>query len=52
MSNAKFSSFMSLDIEKFQTACPKLKVLGLANTPFRASTASHRVQVHQVFFLQ
>lgn len=43
-SSCKLSTTLTLDIERFQAACPKLKVLGLANTPFRASTATHRAQ--------
>ncbi|OWF41890.1 F-box/LRR-repeat protein 6 [Mizuhopecten yessoensis] len=45
VSNVRFSSdFMAFDIEKFQLACPKMKVLRLANSKFRAPEVSKRVQ--------
>lgn len=45
VSNVRFSSdFMAFDIEKFQHACPKMRVLRLANSKFRAPEASKRIQ--------
>ncbi|XP_033732270.1 F-box/LRR-repeat protein 6-like [Pecten maximus] len=45
VSNVRFSSdFMAFDIEKFQHACPKMRVLRLANSKFRAPEASRRIQ--------
>lgn len=45
ISNATVSSgFISLDIEKLQRSCPKLRSLGLANTVFMATNITQRAR--------
>ncbi|XP_041370677.1 F-box/LRR-repeat protein 6-like isoform X2 [Gigantopelta aegis] len=47
ISNANFSSdFVSLNIEKFQIGCKKLKVIRFANSKFRATIQRQQMEPH------